>query len=259
MSQISTFLDMNSAQRTAWFTQLLSFNSTPAAKVKALLFCRRIMQNDRQKTANDAAIVASVDNEIRTKLSALIASDSTIWDSLFPPQWTYNGTDTSIWVFTAAQQTSLGTFLTSVGGVNDMDWYLVNQAEWGRGIEEVSSGTPAVDKYKAIAANPTTKIYGVLVGLVYQHPSDATQNIYGVITNAVLAADSPNTNDSNYWRLALVNPSEFSVTDWGSKAVPSANFTALKNFNTLAWSHSLRTIDATPTQCWLSNSLEPKP
>ena len=83
------------------------------------------------------------------------------------------------------------------------------------------------NKYKSITAAPVTRIYGVLCGLVYQHPTDDLLNIYGIITNAVLPANSPSVNDSNYWRLSLVYSTEFDIDNFGSKTVPTANFNAI--------------------------------
>ena len=255
--EITSFLTMTSTQAVAWIAQLMSSASTPSEKLKAISFCKKIMSSDRSTVVGYSGMLATVDADVKAQLAALVAADPSIYDDLFvnltPDVFYWNSGQTlqSKWKFTQTQQNSLGSFLTSHGAAGDMTWYVVNQAAWGRGMQDLSGN---VVKYKSITAAPTTRIYAVLAGKV----TNDADPLYGIITNAVLAADSPTTNDSNYWRIVLVRASVFSVHDFGTRSIPTANMGAENVFSTLAWSHSERTLDVgTNTKVWITNSLEP--
>ena len=198
MSEITTFLDMTSAQRTAWFTSLMTYNNTPEKKVKALLFCRRIMQNDRQKNANDAAIVASVDNDIRSRLTTLMNSDPSLFSSLFPPvypsSWNYQGSQHAKYKPSAAGITKIEALGLTNADANAIEFYLAPDVR--KALNFVNS--MSVDYTNIVQNYP----YSVMLALI-PDSSQPDLNDKAYLWLAVAA-----TAGSNNWTLAIIKKSQ---------------------------------------------------
>jgi hypothetical protein len=252
-TEITSFIGLSRTEADAWIDQLIASAATPAEKVLAVSYCKKISSSDKTIVAANSGLTGAVETKIRAVLAAVNPDYSSLFVNLTPEvfYWDSGATLQSKWKFTQAQQNSLGSFITNQGGQTDMTWYVCNQSAWGRGFADQTGN---VVLYKGIVAAPVTRIYAVLCGKI----NNDADPLYGVITNAALNSTPPAASDSNYWRLTLIRASAFPVYNFGSKVIPTGNLAAVNVFNTLAWSHQERVLDvATNTRVWVSNSLEP--
>ena len=211
-SLITTFLTMTDAERDTYITTLLLNNPSDSKKLKALLFLRRVLNNDRAKIQDYNTTVAKADATIRQKISDLLATQPNIFEDLIPPEYPvsfdFQTGKQSKWKLNASGVSQLQSLLGS--SVNNL-WFLMPQSK----VSFEPQGSPP----SSVILKTVTQSYeyGVFCMLL----SDADQPQADTKTYAYLTTAS--SAGSNYWSCVLIKFSDFDPTSMPVSSLPTGN------------------------------------
>ena len=198
----TTFLDMSETQISDYITAVYNYQNTNEKKAESLLYIRRVNANDKILINGYSTNNTKTEGIVRTKLSALLAADPSLFSGLFPPLypsfWYYQGVQSAKYKPSAAGITKIEDLGLTNADANAIEFYLTPDVRKG-----FTWNGPSALNYTDINQNYP---YSVMIALI----PDTSQPDMNDKSYLWLADKGP--GGSNDWVLAIIKKSELDPT-----------------------------------------------